>query len=580
MKKVLLIFLLLLPTATGTQFGEDEIIYHYFQNLIDKGDESLQNLTYNRKGEIISAEVFNVTENLERRNIDHKLLEISPPFKTFLESLNNIVLNYNRMIDHRKVEDPRNYFIFKASLKNVLENIVILERSLDEIDNITLRDNEGNVLRFNTTGIREDLDKILKNINRYSEKLEYIEPKKGFFIYVDKDTVYLNSKVRVYGYINYGHDLPSIILIHNNKRYVVKVKNNSFSKDIYIRTLGDHTIYGVSPFGSSNKVVVRCLKIPTYIEVYPGDHLTAYLEEELNLDVRLYDYYGNPLENRVIYIKYPDGEYRYKTPLNLRVKLDDRYIEYVNRSISIDITFKGDTVYNSSEKRIYIKILRIPTYISAKYDNGSIIGSLYDFRNSPLDSKRVYLIIGNNTYSTITKNGSFKFNVSKFKEGCIVFKGDRKYAPSSKELKYEGIFVGGWSYSDGYITLLFVLVFILLLTIFRLYGEKYNSTGKIEEEKNINSKGSIGVNIPHKFYRLVENRMFKEAVILAYQLFIRSLHNIKGSYTPREICRMFRDVPGIKTITEIFEKVYYGDIPPTKKDVEECEKTLRNMEDR
>ncbi|HIC98755.1 MAG TPA: hypothetical protein EYP08_03695, partial [Pyrodictiaceae archaeon] len=168
MKRILLIFLLLLPTTTGAQFGEDEIIHHYFQSLIDRGDESLQNLTYNRKGEIISAEVFNVTEDLERRNIDHKLLEISPPFKTFLESLNNIVLNYNRMIDHRKVEDPRNYFIFKASLKNVLENIVILERSLDEIDNITLRDNEGNVLRFNTTGIREDLDKILKNINRYS----------------------------------------------------------------------------------------------------------------------------------------------------------------------------------------------------------------------------------------------------------------------------------------------------------------------------------------------------------------------------------------------------------------------------
>ena len=568
---LILIFPILLPTITGAQFGEDKIIHHYFQNLIDRGEESLQNLTYNRKGELISTEVFNVTESLERHHVDHKLLEVSPPFKTFLESLNNIVLNYNRMIDHRDVRDPQNYFIFKVSLKNVLENVATLKRSLDEIDNITLRDENGNVLKFNTTGIRESLDKLLKNTRRYSEKLRYIKPKKGFFIYVDRDTVYLNSKVRVYGYINYDHDIHSIILIHNNKRYVVEVKNNSFSKDLYIRSLGDHIIYGVSPFGSSNKVTVRCLKIPTYIEIYPKGNITAYLEEEIDLDVHLYDYYGNPLENRTIYIRYSDGEYRYNTPLKLRIKLEDNYIEYVNRSIPIYITFKGDNIYNSSEGTVYIKILRVPTYITVEYHNGSILGHLYDFRNNPLDNKRVYLIVGNSTYSTITKNGSFRFNVSGFKEGCVVFKGDEKYAPSFKELKYKGILVGGWSYSDTLFLLFLIVPILFLIIVFTVYREKYRPSDEMEKEEGIDTEQKI----PSTFYRLVENRMFREAVILAYQIFIRSLKNIKGSYTPREICRMWRGVPGIKTITEIFERTYYGDIPPTKRDVEECEKSLR-----
>ncbi|MBW9223626.1 DUF4129 domain-containing protein [Methanothermococcus sp. SCGC AD-155-E23] len=566
-KVIILIFLLLLPNTLGAQFGEDELIHHYFQHLIDKGHESLQNLTYNRKGVLISAEVFNVTEDLKRRGIDHKLLEVSPPFKTFLTSLNNIVLNYNRMIEHRNIKNPQDFSIFKVSLENVSENIITLRECLDEIEEIRLRDREGKVLKFNTTEIREDLERILKNIEKYSEKLKRIEPEKGFSLYVDRDTIYLNSKVRVYGYINYP--VKYIILLHNNKSYVVEVRDNNFSKDIYIRTPGYHTFYGVSPFGPSNKVTIKCLKIPTYIEVYPKGNLTAHLEEEIYLDVYLYDYYGNPLENKTIYIKYPEGEYSYKTPLKLRVKLDDRYIGYVNRTLPLEVVFKGDSNYSPSKERMYIKVLRIPTYITAHYCNNSLLGNLYDFRGKPLDSKRVYLIVGNNTYSTTTENGSFRFSISKFKEGYVVFRGDRKYAPSSKDLRYEGILVRGWS-SGGNLPLL-LLTFILLLAAVKIYWDRYRSG---EKGEGGDAGGSPKISIPPLFSKLVERRMFREAVILAYQLFIKPL-NIKKSWTPREICRRFRNVPGIKTITEIFERTYYGDIPPTESDVKECERFLR-----
>jgi len=565
---IILIFLLLLPHTSGAQFGEDELIHHYFQALIDRGHESLQNLTYNKKGTLISAEVFNVTKDLERRGIDHKLLEVSPPFKTFLTSLNNIVLNYNRMIEYRKVGDPQNFSIFKVSLEHVRGNLTTLQESLDEIEEIKLRDREGKVLKFNTSVIREDLNNLLKNIERYSKKLERLEPEKGFFLYVDRDIVYLNSKVRLYGYIYYP-DVHHIVIFHNNKSYVVKVRNSSFSKDIYIRTPGYHTFYGVSPFGPSNNVTIRCLKIPTYIEIYPRGNLTAYLEEEINLEVHLYDYYGNPLRDRIIYVKYPEGEYRYKTPLKLRVKLDDRYMGYVNRTFPIEVVFRGDGNYSPSKERIYIKVLRVPTYITAHYHNGSIRGNLYDFRGMPLDSKRVYLIVGNNTYSTTTENGSFRFHISQFKEGYVIFRGDRKYAPSSKDLKYEGVLVGGWS-SDSSLPLL-LLTLILLLAVVKLYWERYRAGEKGEGR---DEGGGPRIVTPSLLSIFGEKRMFRKAVILAYHLFIKPL-NIKKSWTPREICRRFRDIPGIKTITEIFERTYYGDIPPTDRDIEECERCLR-----
>jgi len=585
MKRIISLILILsiliyLPPTTGSQFGDDEVIYHYFQSLIYNGHQRLQNLIYNKKEKKIYIKVLSVVKDLEDYNVDHKILEILPPFKTFRYTINDIVVNYNTMIDYKDIEDPKKFLVFKVSLKNIERDLIILERCLDEIENITLRDKKGNVLKFNTKDIRRDIVKIRENINKYSEKLRVIEAKKrGFYIYANRDPAYLHSRVIIYGFVNYDSHLDSIILIQNDRRYVVEVVNNSFEIEIFTNTLGNHTIYGISPYGSSNKLIIRCLKIPTYMRIRPKGNLMAYLEEEIRLDVYLYDCYGNPLENKTIHVRHPHGEITYKTPSHIRIRLDDRYCAYTNSSIPIEIVFKGDDMYNSSKEIIYLRVLKIPTFITVRYDNDCIVGTLFDSRGNPLDNKRVYLIVDNNSYSTVTENGSFKFPISKFKKGYVVFKGDEKYAPSSKEFSYRGILAGEWNSTGGYIFLLFVIIFILLLIVFKLQGRTTELDKGMEEteEPKYLDEDRTEVDILNRFQMFAGSNMFREAILSVYQFFIRSL-NVKKSYTPREICRMYGNIPGIKTITEIFERIYYGDIPPTKKDVEEYERFLREKE--
>ena len=124
----------------------------------------------------------------------------------------------------------------------------------------------------------------------------------------------------------------------------------------------------------------------------------------------------------------------------------------------------------------------------------------------------------------------------------------------------------------------------MVIVVFILFRKKYYqrenpNSPKIEEGKGdrINDQnGGLTNNseIISVFKKLINNKMFREAIIKAYNLFIKKL-GIRGSYTPREISQMYKDMAGIKTITRIFEKVYYGNISPDEKDIEEYKKFFK-----
>ncbi|MBW9220883.1 hypothetical protein KKP91_01545 [Methanothermococcus sp. SCGC AD-155-M21] len=592
---ILLISILILPAVGGAHFGDSEIIYNYYQGLIDEGHDSLYNLSNNKKGELISTNVFNVTKDLKEYNISHELLEITPPFEDLHYALNNIIVNYNSMIEHSNVENPRDYLIFDNSLKNVLNNITLLKNSLNKIDNLSLYDSKGHLLKFDTSKIREDIDKLSGNTERYSEKLENIKTK-GFYIYSNSNTAYINSKVVIYGKLVSNHNIESIVLFHNNKHHIIKLKENSFSKDIYIDTLGKHTFYAISPVGKSNKLIIKSLKIPTYIETYPDgytyNNIEAYIGEEVNLKIHLYDHYGKELKNSTLYINYPDKNHpmEYKTPTNLSIKVpnNDNH-NWDNNTLKISVFYKGNNTYNNSKKVINIRVLRIPTYIVANYSNNTIMGKIFDYKNRPLDNKTIYLNLNNETYSTVSKNGIFKFKLPEgnFNSGYIIFKGDYKYAPSSKEILMNNnlLLTINKNPAENPILIPILLIFMVMI-VFILFKRKYYqrdnlNSPKIEERKeNMDNIRNRIINLINdskiflEFKKLINNKMFKEAIIGTYYLFIKTL-NIKGSHTPREICQMYKDVAGIKTITRIFEKVYYGNISPDKKDVEEYKKFFK-----
>ena len=570
--RIILFFILLAPMAYSSEFNE--ILHTYFQSLIDEGHENMNMLIEGNKAEPLSANVFNVSENLKKHGVNHTLLNISPIFEQYYNSINNITINYNNMIEHRNVKNPYDYIIFKTSLKNVRNNLIVLNNSLNNIDNIKLKNRNGNILKFDTSKVRSDINIMLKEAELYSNKINKIAPE-GFVIYSDKSTVFIDSKITIYGYINNKRTINSITLYHNNDSYNITLKNNSFSKTFLINSLGNHIFYATTPSETSNTLKISCLKIPTHINVIYKNK--EYIDNNVNLKIELYDYYGNELRDNV-YIQYLNKHENIRAPLNLNIKSN------MEKNISIYLEYKGNNIYSTSKKIITIRFIRIPTYITANYENNKIIGKLFDKNNNLLNNKNIYLKINNKTYTSKTKNGSFEFNINNTSDKCyIFFKGDSKYLPSSKKLIKDKNTILMSSIDNSNINNnKYMLCFIVLIVLLVLM------TYKIQKHRNLENtvdEGDVGIiyktvktlnikSIYLEFEKYISNKKYVEGIIKAYYLFISRL-NIKKSLTPREICKIYGNIEGLKSITKIFEKVYYGNIKPENDDIKKYDKFFK-----
>ncbi|AEH07285.1 hypothetical protein [Methanothermococcus okinawensis] len=583
MKKCLLLTIILFscPIVFGDQIiGENEIIFNYFQSLIDDGHTNLNLLIEGNKAELLSANVFNVSKDLKKHNVNHTILNIAPVFEEFYNSINNITINYNNMIKYRDVKNSHDYIIFKTSLKNVHRNLMVLNDSLNKIDNIALTDKDGKVLKFDTSNVRSDINTMLKDTIKYSNKLNKIKPE-GFVIYSDKNSVFINSNITIYGYV--GNNIinntiinktlnktaNSITLYHNNISYNITLKNNSFSKTFLLNKLGNHIFYAKSSSKTSNILNITCLKIPTYIDVIYNNK--EYVGNNANLKIKLYDYYGNELRDN-IYIHYLNKHETVRAPTNLSIKSN------LEKNITVNIIYNGNNIHNNSKKTITINFVRIPTYITANYNKDKIIGNLFDKNNNLLNNKIIYLVIDNKTYTSKTKNGIFEFNISNNSLGrCyIFFKGDYKYLPSKKLINDKNIMpLFSKTSNNGYILSFIILIILMVLISYRM--KKHENMVNINAKSDDTIYNNIDIkikNIYSEFEKYISNKKYVEGIIKAYCSFVNKL-NIKKSLTPREICNRYNHIKGLKTITKIFEKVYYGNIKPEKEDIEKYDKFFK-----
>ncbi|MDK2789572.1 MAG: hypothetical protein PWP15_79 [Methanothermococcus sp.] len=566
MKKfILLLMLLFCPMVYG-----DEVVHNYFQNLIDEGHNNLATLMANEKSEPLSANAFNVSKDLKKYNINNNaLVEIAPSFEIFYDSINNITINYNKMIGYRNISNSSNYLVFKVSLEDLKNNLQVLNDSITKIDKITLEDKNGNTLKFDTSKIKKDIEILSKNIDIYSEKMIPLAPE-GFVIYSDENTVFINSNITIHGYGS--TDSTSIKLYYNNMSYEVEVENRSFSKTFLIDNLGNNIFYAKYDNKTSNILKIECIKIPTYLRVKYNSE--EYIGNDAKIDIHLYDYYGNEI-NDTVYISYLNRSLKLKSPAMLHINSDK------DDKIKVNIKYPGNSIYKGIEKNIPIDFVRIPTYLSSEYCGyNRINGSLLDEFGNPLDNKEIYLIVGNETYTTKTKNGAFEFSLdSKIKgfrngyndnECLILFKGDELYAPSSKRLLKEKSFVGFFSNRGGKNNNIWLLSISLILFVIAGFIKRgYKRGNTIVDSINNNTFETIKkeiVDIYPMFVSLITNKKYVEGIIKAYCMFISKL-NAHKSLTPREICNRYGNIKGIETITEIFEKVYYGNKSPEKDDI-------------
>jgi hypothetical protein len=252
----------------------------------------------------------------------------------------------------------------------------------------------------------------------------------------------------------------------------------------------------------------------------------------------------------------------------------------VEKNITVNIEYKGNSIYNKSKKTATISFVRIPTYITANYEGNKIIGKLFDKDNNLLNNKDIYLEMDNKTYISKTRNGSFEFNISNnaHDECHIFFKGDSKYKPSSKKLiKDKNIMLIFNSNNNGYILSFMAVVLLLVLIIYRIQRRRDMKDMAAEEDEGIIHDAIEALKIKGiylEFEKYISNKKYVEGIIRTYSSFIHRL-NIQKSLTPREICRRYSNIKGLKTITKIFEKVYYGNMEPKKDDIEKYDKFFK-----
>ncbi len=110
---------------------------------------------------------------------------------------------------------------------------------------------------------------------------------------------------------------------------------------------------------------------------------------------------------------------------------------------------------------------------------------------------------------------------------------------------------------------------LILFVIAGFIKRGYKRGNTIVDSINNNTFETIKkeiVDIYPMFVSLITNKKYVEGIIKAYCMFISKL-NAHKSLTPREICNRYGNIKGIETITEIFEKVYYGNKSPEKDDI-------------
>jgi hypothetical protein len=109
-----------------------------------------------------------------------------------------------------------------------------------------------------------------------------------------------------------------------------------------------------------------------------------------------------------------------------------------------------------------------------------------------------------------------------------------------------------------------------------ILGKKHKTTNKYTKPINTHHpvKEFDRKTIYSTFMKYVRSKKYVEAIVNSYSLFVNKL-KIKKSLTPREICRKYKNVKYLKTITKIFEKVYYGSKIPDKEDVDKYDKFFR-----
>ncbi len=544
--------------AVEKPVNRDVFLYEYFSKTLVRFEYTLRYSLQNNPYSIQLAN--NTTSELKEiqlealyyknRGVNAKVMEVIPPFYDFsrnLQELTGLVLQFHR--------EPN-----AALAAGIVRTLESMNRDLEIIDSIRLM-NGTKVLNFTaqTAGIREYLGKILEML-RSAE----ISPKK-FEISVSNKKPFLYANITIYGSTPVNGSIEVVIAGGNSSTILfTSPKNGMFSLRYSFRELGNYSIYAVQGDNRSNTVEITVVRIPSILLM--DSTFSGLMGSTLNVSGQLVDYYGNALGQREISI----GNTTLLT--DEEGKFCTNYTSDVPETMRLTVSFRGDEIHSAVSKNITIIFRKYPTSIALSGPSEGYTGRRIEFTGNitPPLSAPLTVYVNDMPYISITSvDGGFSFFIKPNETGKL-----KVY------VKFSGDSIHAGAVSNTIILSVIkppsrMLRYVAMLLILALLASAFTYTRR-RGEGEITAEGEETLMPPEEKKPAVR---LPDSVTELYA-FLRKMLGISENLTPREALMLFRDSKiygDMERITELHEKLVYGNMPLTEAEEREFRERVRRV---
>ncbi len=546
---------------------DDQYTYDYFNSVLNSFSNIFKSIIEDNNTCINqSRNVFkelnclkNETVLYSAHNITSPVGYVIQPFYKFSKELVYLCNLNMRLKEDISKNTTESLVDAKATVMEINKTLILMENTLDNIDNITYLKKGNETLKFNTSNIRELINLYKSKILKYNMNISIA----GLRIYISDNNPIIFENVTIYGIAKNGN----ITIFIGNSSYNFTVKNNTFSMIYSFKKDGLYKIYAKQNNKTSNILYVNVSKIPTCIytdkEVYRG-----YANSNITLNGYVVDWYGKRV-NGVVYI------------MGIPIVLNNgsfTYNIFSNKPTNETITifYKGSSIYLTSNKTVNVEFLKRPTRIvisTNKYnvttgETITITGNFFGV-NSIVD---IYIVVNNETYKSIKTNGEFITNISFNSSGIYniyaVYPGNDVYDSCRSNILTINV------KERSYISYIIVVALIALIGgyayiyKFEMFKKKRADNKKKDkkssEDRYINVEGNRKIEKKDDKDKLVS--IPDDDITKAYTLLFNTLvekYSLPRNLTPRELLNIIKTknpniYDDLKFITDIHEKHVYG----------------------
>ena len=555
------------PTVAGKAVPEptqrDVFLYDYFSQVMVRFEYSLKYALTNESYSLTLANTtFKELELLHEESLYYQdkglnltVMHVLPPFYEFSKQL---ILLDDLTLQFQNNPNPK----LAAGILGTIRN---MESLLNTIDALKLR-NGTKVLVFDTTGVRKQLEELKKMVSQ-------VPPTEEFTIGVSDRQPILNETITIFGTCP-NNETVTIVVTNGNSTVFLAItpKAGFFSTEYRFDALGTYEIHATQAGKRSNTVNVTVRKIPTFF-VISGTY-SAFINETINLQGKLVDYYGNPLRGRRIFIGNKvittghEGEF------------SEKYTSHKPETLKITLSFEGDETHTGTTREVLLVFKKYPVSISL---NGPTEISLKEearFKgtiNPPLRSPLTVYVNNSPAFNITPSNGTFTFTLNPNNPGkleiYVEFPGNNVYEKAISNV-ITITTTPPKSMTARYVSIA-ILAIILTSIVLMERRKKESKRSPIQPPTPTPTNET-----PHPPEELI---YIPEDIGEAYKLLrekLKDTFGISESMTPREALRTLKGwglYPYLEKVTLLHEKAVYGEIELNEKELNEFREGIKRL---